>query len=136
MNLEGYSHSMENGRESSAVELAAFTDDDRWGVLPDLNACLNQCGGWILEQRASSATSMEFRIELQLESILDLYGALMGTGIELTCNAHAMLTDLCTCRRNADHLGTVEETVVLRLVLHFREQLTVAMLLATGSAAA
>ena len=136
MNFEGTGYTMGNETESSAVELAAFTDDDRRGVLPDLNACLNECGGWVLEQRANSATSMEFRIELRLESILDLYGALMGTGIELTCNAHAMLTDLCTCRRNADHLGTVGETVVLRLVLHFREQLSVAMLLATGSAAA
>ena len=136
MKLEGNSHTMENGRESATVELAAFTYDDRWGVLPELNACLNECGGWILEQRVSSPTSMEFCIELRLESILDLYGALMGTGIELTCNAHAMLTDLCTCWRNAEHLHTVGETVVLRLVLHFREQLTVAMLLATGSAAA
>ncbi len=136
MNLEGNSHTMENGRENSTVELAAFTYHDRWGVLPDLNACLDECGGWVLEQRANSATSMEFRIELQLESILDLYGALMGTGIELTCNAHAMLTDLCTCRKNAEHLHTEGDTVVLRLVLHFREQLTVAMLLATGSAAA
>ncbi len=127
---------MDNGRESSSVELAAFTYNDRWGVLPDLNACLDECGGWVLEQKANSATSVEFHIELRLESILDMYGALMGTGIELTCNAHAMLTDLCTCWRNADYLRVVEETVVLRLVLHFREQLTEAMLLATGSAAA
>lgn len=134
--LVGERHTMENSRESSTVELAAFTYNDRWGVLPDLNACLDECGGWVLEQKAGSATSMEFRIELQLDNILDLYGALMGTGIELTCSAHAMLTDLCTCRRNAEHLRTVRETMVLRLVLHFREQLTMAMLLARGSAAA
>ncbi len=127
---------MHNMMEIPTVELEAFTDDHRQGVLPELNMCLDDCGGWVLERRASSATAMEFRIELRRESVLELYGSLMSTGIELTCNAHAMLTDLCTCRRNADQLHTVGDTVVLRLVLHFCEQLTVPMLLATGSAAA
>ncbi len=127
---------MENMREVPTVELEAFTDDHRRGVLPELNTCLDDCGGWVVERRANSATAMEFRIELRRENVLDLYGSLMGTGIELTCNAHAMLTDLCTCRRNAKHLNTVGGTVVLRLLLHFREQFTLPMLLATGSAAA
>ena len=127
---------MDRVNEISTVELEAFTYNQRWGVLPELTACLDDCGGWVLERRPNSATAVEFRIELRPESILDLYGSLMGTGIELTCNAHATLTDLCTCRRNAERLNTVGETVVLRLVLHFREQLTVPMLLATGSAAA
>ena len=127
---------MNDAKQGPTVELEAFTYDNRWGVLPDLTASFNDCGGWVLERRATSATSMEFRIELRPESILELYGSLMGTGIELTCNAHATLTDLCTCRRNAAQLSTVGETLVLRLVLRFREQLTVPMLLATGSAAA
>ena len=127
---------MAEWKEISTVELEGFTYSSSWGMLPDLTACLNECGGWVMERKTTSATTMEFRIEQRLESILDLYGSLMGTGIELTCKAHAILTDLCTCWRNVEHLNTVGETVDLRLVLHFREQLTVPMLLATGSAAA
>lgn len=127
---------MQNVKEIATVELKAFTYENRWGVLPELNECLNDSGGWVVERRAISATSMEFRVELRLECILELYGALMGTGIELTSNAHATLTDLCTCRRNAAQLSTAGRTVMLRLMLQFREQLTVPMLLATGCAAA
>lgn len=126
---------MYTAKEISTLDLEAFTYHDRCGVLPELTDCLNEGGAWILERRATSARSMEFRMELRLESILDFYGSLMGTVIELTSNAHATLTDLCTCRRNAAELCTVGGTVVLRLVLHFREELTM-QLLATGSAAA
>ncbi len=127
---------MDETKEISTVQLEGFTYNSSWGVLPDLTACLNDCGGWLTERKTTSATTMEFRIELRLESILELYGSLMGTGIELTCNAHATLTDLCTCWRNSERLDQVGETVELRLVLHVREQLSVAMLMATGSAAA
>ena len=135
-NFSGKESHMFNVNEIPTVELEAFSDNYRSGALPDLTTCLNDCGGWVLERRASSATSMEFRVELRLESILELYASLVATGIELTCKAHATLTDLCTCRRNAERLSTAGETVVLRLVLHFRKQLTMTMLLATGSAAA
>ncbi len=127
---------MKSTEQVAMVELKAFTYNDRWGVLPDLAACWNDCGGWLLERRAASATSMEFRIEVRLENILDLYGSLMATGIELTCHTHATLTDLCTCRRNKAKLTRVGSVVMLRLMLHFQEQVTVPMLLATGCATA
>ena len=127
---------MNQAREIATLSLEAFTCYDRQDVLADLTACMNECGGWVLERRAVSAKSMEFRVELNLEDILELYGSLMGTGIELTCRTHAMLTDLCTCRSNAAHLGTVDGTVVLRLVLHFRERVTMPMVLAMCSAGA
>ena len=127
---------MNNAKEIPTLGLEAFTYCDRRGVLSDLTTCMDECGGWVLERRAVSAKAMEIRLELGLESILELYGSLMGTDIELTCNTHATLTDLCTCRKNAAQLGTVGGTMVLRLVLHFREHVTMPMLLATGSAVA
>ncbi len=135
-NFSGKESLMFNANEIPMVELEAFSDHPRSDVLAGLTSCLNDCGGWVLERRASSATSMEFRVEMQLEGIFELYASLVATGIELTCKAHATLTGLCTCRRNAERLSTAGETVVLRLVLHFRKQPALAMLLATGSAAA
>ncbi len=53
----------------------------------------------IVEDGCSTAvpllpTMMELRVEVQLRSILELYGSIVGAGLELTRSSHRSLTDL------------------------------------------
>ena len=66
--------------------------------LPDLTGVFWNCGGWILERKNLSPSNMEFRVEIQLRASLDLYAALVATGVELTRSGHEALTALCTRR--------------------------------------
>src|SRR4051812_24961662 len=85
----------------ASLDIKGFSYDDRTGVLPAVLASLAECGGWVLDRRAVSPSTTELKVEVQLRSIVELYGSLIGAGLELTRSSHLSLTDLCTCRKNA-----------------------------------
>ncbi len=119
------------------LDLQGYSYQDRTGLLPELTSALTHSGGWVLERRTLSATTMEFKLEIQLRGIVELYSALIGTGLELTRTTHSMLTDLCTCRQHRNRTVTDPAQVVsLRLELSFLEDVTLHSLLMTGSGAA
>ncbi len=121
---------------AATLELQGFSYLDRHGLLPGLTDAFSQCGGWILERKVVSATTIEFRIEIQLRSIVELYSAFAAAGIELTRDTHATLTDLCTCRlhlaRTSLRSPQAGQILTVRLVLKFLEDLTLQSLLTTG----
>lgn len=105
-----------------AVDVRGFSHQDRYHILAALEGALNNCGCWLLDQRALSAEQMEMVFEVQLRSALDLYGALIAAGVELTRDSHATLTGLCTLRRHnfrSPHHGHI---VSVRLVVSFVEE--------------
>jgi hypothetical protein len=126
------------------LDLRGYSYTDRQGLLPGLVSAFTQCGGWVLERKTTSATTIEFRIEIQLRSIVELYGSLIAAGVELTRNSHALLTDLCTCRHNLPrNQGSAttrnyqpSQILALRLELSFLEDVTLHSLLMTGSSLA
>lgn len=117
-------------------ELQAYSYEDRHGLLPTLTAAFAQSGGWVLERNTTSPTTVEFKLEIQLRSIMELYSGLVAAGVELTRATHATLTDLCICQRN---LAPVSErprpaqVLSLRLELLFLEDVTLHSLMMTGS---
>lgn len=117
-------------------ELQGYSYDDRQDVLPGLTTAMTQAGGWVLEKRATSATAVQFRVEIQLRGIVELYAGLMEMGVELTKATHTMLTELCLCRRYAGWTEWSGEVITLNLELSFLEELTLNSLLNTGAAAA
>ena len=117
----------------NTVDLQAYSYQDRQGLLPSLNAAFSHCGGWVLERRTLSPSAVEFKFEIQLSGIVDLYSALVSTGVELTNAAHTTLTDLCTCRYHLLDTGRTSQVVSLRLVLSFLEDVTLHSLLMTGT---
>lgn len=118
---------------TSSLDLQSFSYDDRANVLPALLSALADCGGWVLDRRTTSASAVEFRIEVQLRSILDLYGSVIAAGLELTRSSHLVLTDLCTCRKNVPTMADLGQIITLRLEISFLEDLTLYSLLAAGS---
>lgn len=118
------------------LDLQSFSYDDRASVLPVVFTSLADCGGWVLDRRTLSASAVELRVEVQLRSIVDLYGSIIAAGLELTRASHLALTDQCTCRKNATTAADLGQIMTLRLEISFLEDLTLHSLLAAGSAPA
>jgi hypothetical protein len=114
-------------------DLQGYSYEDRQGVLSTLISAFTQCGGWVLERKTTSASAMEFRIEIQLQGIVELYALLVGTGLELTRATHDTLTALCTSRQYLLGLQQPNRVISIRLELNFLEDVTLHSLLMTGS---
>lgn len=119
-----------------SIEIQAFTYEDRHGMLPALTAALGRCGGWILDRRTVSPTQLEFRVEIQLRAVLDLYGALVEQGVELTRAGHEGLTDLCARRKHVRHSAELGQVVAVRLELSFLDDVTLHNVLSSAAGAA
>jgi hypothetical protein len=121
---------------AQTFDLQGYCYGERGEVLPVLSGALTECGGWVLERRALSTTSIEIRFEIQLAGILELYGAMVGMGLELTRNAHTVLTDLCTCRQHITRSVDPCQILTLRLEINFLSDATLHSILMTGSSLA
>ncbi len=113
-----------------SLDIQSFSYEERASVLTQLTTAFADCGGWVLDRKTLSPTLSEFRIEIQLRSVLDLYAGILAAGIELTRSAHLALTDLCTCRK---HLRSIDlmQIISLRIEISFLEDVTLHSLLAT-----
>jgi hypothetical protein len=101
------------------LDIQGFTYEQRQGVIAELTAVLSNCGGWVLERKNISPTNLEFRVEIQLRAALDLYAALVASGLELTRSGHEALTGLCTRQQYSRITVELGRTVVLRLEISF-----------------
>ncbi len=120
-------------RGEQTLEIHGYFYADRATLLPQLTSALMHCGGWVLDRKTLSPTMMDFRFELQLSEVVELYGALVGLGLELTRDAHTLLTDLCTCRKHSHRAAYGMQVLTLRLEIHFMADVTLHSILMTGS---
>ena len=114
-------------------DLQGYSYEDRQGLLPTLTSAFTECGGWVLGRKTTSASSTEFRLEIQLHAIVELYSSLMATGVELTRSTHDTLTALCTSRKHIALSRQPSQVVSIRLEVNFLEDVTLHSLLMTGS---
>jgi hypothetical protein len=115
------------------LELFGYCYTDRIALLPKLTAAFTNCGGWILERRTISPTAMEYRFEIQLSGIVEMYGSLVGLGLELTRGTHDQLTDLCVCRKHMTVNRDSCPVLTIRLEIAFLADMTLHSMLMTGS---
>jgi hypothetical protein len=118
------------------LDIQGFTYEDRQSLLRVLTSALGACGGWVVERKAISATNMEFRLEIQLRAVLDLYASIIATGVELTRSGHEALTELCTRRKHMRMTAELGQAVAIRLEISFLEDVTLHSLLSSGSGVA
>jgi len=116
-----------------SLDIQGFTYEERHGLLPELTTAFSNCGGWVLERKTLSPTNMEFRVEIQLLAVLDLYAAIIATGVELTRAGHEALTELCTRRQHLRLAAELGQIVAIRLEIRFLDDITIHSLLASGS---
>ena len=119
--------------EGRLFVLQGYSYTERAILLPNLTTAFTHCGGWVLDRKTTSPTTIEFRLELQLRAVVELYAALVAAGIELTSIAHETLAGLCTCRRHGASAINLRQVLTFRLELSFLEDVTLHSLLMTGS---
>ena len=112
-----------------SLDLQAFSYDHRDRVTSSLLGVFQRCGGWLHGHKPVSATQVEFRLEIQLRTIVEFYASLVESGIELTRPTHHALTDLCTRRKYRRISAMLGRTVGLRLVITFLDEPDLATLL-------
>jgi hypothetical protein len=116
-------------------QIQGYSYEERQDLLPALVNAVTDCGGWVLNRKTVSSTTLEFQVEVELRSIIDLYAGLIAAGMEMTRSGHLALTELCTCRRH--HRGAeLGQIVEMRLEISFLEEVTLHSLLMTSSALA
>ena len=128
-----FSKSRRNIDIMQSLDIQGFTYEERHGLLPELTTAFSNCGGWLLERKTLSPTNMEFRVEIQLLAVLDLYAAIIATGVELTRAGHVALTELCTRRQHLRLSAEIGQIVAIRLEISFLDDITIHSLLASGS---
>jgi len=106
------------------LDIQGFSYEERLGLLPTLTSAVADCGGWILDRKTLSPTTMEFRLEIQLRAALDLYSSILASGLELTRAGHLGLTHLCTCRKNLATAADLGQIVAIRIEISFLEDAT------------
>jgi len=116
-----------------SLDIQGFSYQERQGLLPVLTSAFADCGGWIIARKTLSPSTVEFRIEIQLRSILDLYASIVSSGLELTRAGHLGLTDLCTCRKNLSATADLGQVIGVRLEISFLEDVTLHSLLMSGN---
>lgn len=101
------------------LDIQGFSYEERQELVPTLASAFADCGGWILDRKTLSPTTMEFRLEIQLRTALDLYASLIACGLELTRSGHLAFTDLCTCSKNLSSVVDLGQIVGIRLEISF-----------------
>jgi hypothetical protein len=119
-----------------SLDIQSFSYEERHGVLPTLTYAFAECGGWILDRRTLSPSTLEFRLEIQLRAVIDLYACILASGIELTRDGHLGLTHLCTCRKNLTAPTELGQVISIRLEISFLEDVTLHSLLNAGTLSA
>jgi hypothetical protein len=107
-----------------SLDIQGFSYEERHGLLPTLTSAFADCGGWVLDRKTLSPTTMEFRIEIQLRAVIDLYSSILASGLELTRGGHLGLTHLCTCRNNLFTPADLGQIVAIRIEISFLEDAT------------
>ena len=107
-----------------SLDIQGFSYEERHGLLPSLTSAFADCGGWILDRKTLSPTTMEFRLEIQLRAVVDLYSSILASGLELTRAGHLGFTHLCTCRKNLAAPSDLGQLVTIRLEISFIEDAT------------
>jgi hypothetical protein len=107
-----------------SLDIQGFSYEERQGILPSLTSAFADCGGWILNRKTLSPTTMEFRVEIQLRAVVDLYASIIASGLELTRAGHLGFTHLCTCRKNLTAPPELGQIVTIRLEISFLEDAT------------
>jgi hypothetical protein len=116
-----------------SLDIQGFSYEERQGLLPALTSAFTDCGGWVVGRKTISPSTMEFRLEIQLRSVVDLYASIVSSGLELTRSGHLSLTDLCTCRKNLSAAADLGQVVSVRLEISFLEDVTLHSLLMAGN---
>ena len=83
--------------DSPELHLQAVSTRSGAEVLPGLLDAIDRASGWILHRQMTSASMLHMRVEVQGQSLMDLYASLIEQGLTLSRDSHMLLTERCSC---------------------------------------
>ncbi len=101
------------------LRLQCLTYDERATILPSIADAVDRAGGWILDRRTIAAHALELRIEVQVRALVDVYAALVSSGVELTREAHLLMTERCVCRHYQSSRLSMSSVLCIQLEVAF-----------------
>ncbi len=131
---------MNDDEIQTELQLQSHTYLDRVALLPELGAAIDGAGGWMLDRRQISAVAVEMSLEVQQQSLPEVYGALLSSGLELSRESHRQLAERCNCcmylpkRRGASSILTLH--IEVQFLADPHQAADVSRLLSLGAATA
>ena len=80
--------------------LVATTPGAPGTMLAGLSGAITACGGWVLTRGTVSDRCADIDFEFPRTHTMEIYALLVGSGVELSLEAHQQLTELCQCTRH------------------------------------
>jgi hypothetical protein len=108
-----------NEENQPELNLRSFTYQERSHLLPELGVAIDMAGGWVMERRSLSADALELQLEVQLQALPEVYGALLGSGLEITRDSHRALAERCNCSLHLRPRRGVSSILLMRLEVNF-----------------
>jgi hypothetical protein len=91
----------ERSMESAwAMQMKAVSLEEPSQLVQSLAGAVLGCGGWVLSRGASDTGTITMLFEFERRASMDIYSVLVATGLELSCNGHRRMTELCQCTRS------------------------------------
>jgi hypothetical protein len=106
---------------AQTVELRGVCYGERRRTVAALEDVMLACGCWLHERDTEAMDRLTFVFEVQLRSVVELYGELARAGVELAREGHAAMAGLCTLRRHHPRKGRWRMLMV-RLEVRFAEE--------------
>lgn len=79
----------------------AISQEEPSRLVKTVTGAILGCGGWVLSRSATENGLIEMLFEFERQSCLEIYTALVASGLELGRAAHLQLTELCQCTNMA-----------------------------------
>ncbi len=71
------------------------------------------------DRRQISAIAVEMSFEVQQQSLPEVYGALLGSGLELSRESHRLLAERCNCSMHLPRRRGTSSIMALHLEVQF-----------------
>jgi hypothetical protein len=83
-----------------AIQMKGVSLEEPGRLVLALTEAILCCGGWVLTRSASDTGAVNLLFEFERRVCMEMYGGLVGAGIDLTQNGHVRFTELCQCILN------------------------------------
>jgi hypothetical protein len=80
-----------------AIQINAISTEEPGRLVQRLTGAILGCGGWVLSRSASDTGLINLLFEFERRLCLDIYGVILGAGVDLSRNGHVRFTELCQC---------------------------------------
>ena len=92
-----------------ALEIKAVSSVEPSHLVRALTGAILGCSGWVLTRSMSDCGRVAILFEFERQACVEIYTALVASGIELSRDGHLCMTELCQCTFN--HLSECGEEI-------------------------